>query len=282
MIVLIVKKAIEENEYLHETVSIDAIRIYINSLKNFGCIVNNYTKNRVKYYYIESHPFELKIDDSLATSIIKIYKAISKSIDFDDFIALQAFFKKFSAYVVNEKLKNKIQNISPLSNIDSHIINGLRKYVNNKNEITVLYNSSISGQKNITILADRLYISNNKLYLAGVNSEYKNYYSFLVSNIIKIVSVNLAGNKLQMPIYTVKYEYFKTDNEVLELLSNERIIEETDKKLVIEISSKNKFDITQRVLSFSNKCRVISPQDYRQEIIDCLKKMKEEYFAQIK
>ena len=161
-------------------------------------------------------------------------------------------------------------------------INDLRKYVNNKNEITVLYNSSNSGQKNITILADRLYISNNKLYLAGVNSEYKNYYSFLVSNIIKIISVNLGGNKLQVPTYTVKYEYFKTDNEVLELLSSEKIIEETDKKIIIEMTSKNKFDITQRVLSLSNKCRVISPEDYKQEIIDCLKQMKEEYFAQIK
>jgi predicted DNA-binding transcriptional regulator YafY len=122
-----------------------------------------------------------------------------------------------------------------------------------------------------------MYISNGKLYIAGFNSEYGNYSSFLVSKIIKIVSVNLEEHKLQVPLYNVQYEYKKSDNYNFELQPNEKIISETDNKLFIEISSENKFMITQRILSLSNRCKVISPQEYKEEIIECLKRMKESY-----
>ena len=46
-----------------------------------------------------------------------------------------------------------------------------------------------------------------------------------------------------------------------------------------EITSKNKFDIIQRILFHANKCKVISPTDFQQEIISCLEKMKEGYFG---
>ena len=67
------QKAIEEHEYLKETISIDAIRIYINSLKKIGCNIESVKKNRENFYYISSHPFELKISDEQAKSILKIY-----------------------------------------------------------------------------------------------------------------------------------------------------------------------------------------------------------------
>ena len=35
--------------------------------------------------------------------------------------------------------------------------------------------------------------------------------------------------------------------------------------------------ITQRILSLSDRCKVISPVEYKKEIIKCLKQMHEEY-----
>ncbi|MBR1424175.1 hypothetical protein IJ579_01275 [bacterium] len=270
------QKAISEHQYLHETVSIDTLRIYINTLKAMGCNVEKTTTNRVAKYYIKSQPFELKITDEQAKSVLKVYKAIAKSITLTDFIALQSFFEKFARYITNEDLKNKFENISPLNNIDSSIIKDLLKYAKNNTEITVLYNSPNSGKKNITILTDRLGISNNKLYVYGINSEYNNYSSFLVSKIIKIVSVNLQKSKLTVPELTVLYE-LKNDIENFEPLACERIIEKTHDKLVVEIKSKNKFDIMQRIMSHTSKCKVISPE-FQKEVIACLKQMKEGYF----
>lgn len=272
-----IQQVLNNHPYLKESASIDAIRIYINSIKNFGCEVKNITKNRKKYYYIESHPFELKVSDEQIKSIIKLFKAISKTIDLEDFMSLKSFLDKFKKYITNQDLKNQLEGISPLNNIDTNLIKELIKHTNNKTEITVLYNSPTSGKKNITILTDKLHINNNKLYLSGINSEYENYSSFLVSNIIKIISVNINNPILLTPTYTVRYEWIKNDKEELEILETESIIDTDENRIVIEISSKNKFDIIQRILSLSNKCKVISPFEFKQEIIGILKKMKTEY-----
>ena len=155
----------------------------------------------------------------------------------------------------------------------------LLKHAQNNNEISVYYNSENTGKKNITILVDKIYITNNKLYISGINSEYNTYSSFLVNKIIKINSVNLKEKTLTTPELTVGYQYSKDDNEIFELLENEKIIEEKNNILTIEITSKNKFEITQRIMSHSMKCKVLYPQDYKEHIISTLKRMKEGYFG---
>ena len=270
---------LESHPYIQDSVSIDTIRIYLNSLKKIGCCVNRTTEHKIAKYYIEKHPFELRINDSQVKSIIKIFKAISKSIDFEDFIALTSLFEKFSVYVINEDLREELLNISPLKNINNDLINDLRKYVNNKNEITVSYNSKNSGLEDIVILTDKLYIENGKLYLSGLNSKYKTYTKFPAEKIMEIKSVNINKPELSLPELTVLYEYEKQDDAQIELLPNERIVKETKYKYLIEIVSKNKFDIIQRILFHNNKCKVISPDDFQREIINCLKQMKEGYFG---
>lgn len=268
---------LENHEYLHERVSIDTLRIYINSLKEIGCNITKKTTDGIVRYSISSHPFLLKFDEKQIKSIIKIFKAISKNIDVSDLIILQKFFIKISEHVANDELKEKLQKLSPIANIDSQLIMELLKHAQNNAEITVFYNSKNTKKKNITILVDKLYISNGKLYIAGINSEYDTYSSFLVDKIIKIVSVNLEEKVLSIPELTVGYQYTKEDNENFELLENEKIVKKRKNVLTVEITSKSKFEITQRIMSLSFKCKVLYPEIYREYIISTLKKMKEGY-----
>ena len=265
------------HEYLHEELSTDTIRIYLNSLREIGCKINIERKNRIAYYYISSHPFELEIDDKQTKNIIRIFKAISQSIDFDDFMILKKFFEKFSVYITNDRLKEQLINISPLSNISINLLESLKKYTQSKTELKIYYNSENSGKKYIDILAEKLQIINGKLYLYGYNSEHKNYSSFLVSKIIEIASVNLKKTEMEI---TVRYEYYKKDNISFKPLKNEKIIEQDKNRILVDISSKDKFSITQRILSLTNKCKVISPENYKDEILSCLKQMKEGYFGE--
>lgn len=270
------QKALEEHPYLHESVSIDTLRIYLNSLKKVGFSIDKITKNHVTKHYISNIPFSLKITDKQVKSMTKLYKSITKSIDLDDFIVLQSFFNKLSKYILNEDLRNSFMYDSPLANIDPELLKNLIKHTNNNDEIEILYNSPNSGKKVITILADKLNISNDKLYLYGFNSEYQNYSSFLVMHILKILSVNLKKRTLDLPVLTVVYE-LDSDFEDFELLDCEKILSKSKNKYTVEISSKSKFDIVQRILFFANKCKVISPTDFQQEIINYLRRMKEGY-----
>jgi len=276
-----IKKEIENNEYLKETVSTDTIRIYMNSLKHAGCRIKRINEGRIVKYYIDSHPFTLKISDSQVKSIIKVYKAISKSIEISDFLELNAFFDKISPYIANDDLKQKLNKISPINNIDYNLVSDLLRYAKNNTEITILYNAKNSAKnKEIDIIANKVSIINGKLYLLGYNSAYKNYGEFLVSNIIKIVSVNMQSPKLESPEYIIRYEYLKLDNTLFEPNDEETIIEETEAHVVVEIKSRNKFAVMQRILSLSNKCKVLSPESYKQEIIAILKNMKEGYIEE--
>ena len=258
---------LKNNEYLHEEVSTDTIRIYLNSLREIGCNIEKITENRVAKYYITNHPLKLKFSDNQIKSIIKAYKAISKSIQVSDLISIQKFFCKISDYVENEELKTKLCNISPIKNISPELIEQLISYTSMNCEVVLKYNSAQSGHKNIVVVPDKIHINNGKLYLSGYNGEHKNYSSFLVSKIIEIVDVNYNNKSIMPEFIKVGYEYKKDGENELQLLDCEQIIEQDNDKYLIEISSKNKFEIIQRILSHGTQCTVIYPQDFRQEII---------------
>lgn len=275
-----IMSAIESQEYINETISSDTVRIYFNSLRKVGCEIKRVYAKRKAHYYIEKHPFELNISDSEIESIIKIYKAISNSIDLSDYFALTSFFEKIEPYILNQDLKEKLQNISPLSNIDMSLIKDLQNYAKNNNEIAIKYKSSSENPKVINIIPDKLYINNGKLYISGYNSEYENYGSFLVSKILKIVSASIENSsKINTPTLAVKYEILKNDMTKFVPIEGETILSENNEKILVEIVSKNKFVITQRILSHTNKCKVISPKEYKDEIVSHLKQMKEAYIG---
>lgn len=265
------------HEYLREKASVDTLRVYLNSLRHIGCNVKRCSVNGVSKYYIESHPFNLKFNESQIDSLIKIYKAILKSIDVHDLISLQQFFHKISNYIDNEDLIHRLQKVSPLHNIDQQLLDDLMKYAENNNEIVIYYHSEHTSEKSITLLVDKLAINDGKLYVYGVNSEYQNYGSFLVSKILKITGVNLTTQTLAVPSIVVGYEYKKDRGENFEPLSYEKIIETRGNKILVEMTSKNKFEMMQRVMYHSNKCKVLYPKDFVTYITNNLKKMKEGY-----
>lgn len=269
--------AIKNNKYLNEDITNDTVRIYINSLRKIGCDIRSEKVGRFVKYYLVNTPFELKITEEQIEALIKVYKAISKSIDLSDFLILKGFFDKIFQFITNDELKNIFYSISPLSNLDEKLVNDLWNYAKNNTAITILYNSKASGKdKLIDILVNKMYISNNKLYISGINSQYKNYSSFLVSKIKKIESINISCDKLKVPLLVVQYKILK-DNLDFEPLDYEKIISETENKLVIEAVTENKFELMQRILFFASKCKVLAPDSFRKDIISCLKRMKEGY-----
>ena len=276
-----IQSFMNNHEYLHESISIDTLRIYLNSLREIGCKIERKKINGVTKFFITKHPFLLKFTDKQIQGIIKIYKAISKSIEVSDLMTLQQFFKKISECITNEELKESLCKISPLNNIDPKLVEDLITYAQNNTEITIFYNSANSGNKNITINVDRLHINNSKLYISGFNSEHETYSSFLVEKIISIVNVNMKEKTLTIPEITVGYQYKKEEKEKFELLNCEKIIENNDNKLIIEMTSPNKFEIMQRVMSHSTKCKVLYPEDFKSYIIANLKKMKEGYLEKL-
>ncbi len=273
-----IKQYFAEHQYLHETISIDTLRVYINSLERLGCEIVRGRKAEGSKYKLVKHPFELKINDEHAKSIIKAFKSVYKSIDVEDLLAITKFFEKISGGIENQELKETLRNISPLKKIDSEILKLLIIACRKNDEISIMYDSPSSGIKNIDVLAQKLVVANNKVYLHGISPQYKNTASFIVSRIKEKPVVKLQKSiKADIEQLTIGCEIYDKN---INLQDNEKIISKDDKKLIIEITSDNKFLTTQRVLSLGSDCKVLYPQSFKDELCSILKKMKEEYFAE--
>lgn len=273
-----IKERFREYEFLKENISIDTLRVYINSLERIGCEIVRDKKSEGGKYRLLKHPFEINLTEEQAKSIVKIYKNIVKNIEVEDLLYLTNFLNKIAKNIDNIEIKETIENLSPLNKIDEKILKELIAACRKKEEITILYNSPNSSKKEIDVLTDKLYISNNKVYLSGFSNSYKNTARFLVSRIIDIIAVKLTKtiiNDTEPQIITC--EIYDKD---IELLKNEKIISDNEDKMIIEIKSNNDFITKQRVLSLGSSCKVISPQSFKDDIVYTLNKIREGYIGE--
>lgn len=270
-----IREYFANHEYLNEAISIDTLRVYINSLERVGCEIVRGRKAEGSKYRIEKHPFELKFSDEQVKSIVRVYKTLLKSIEVEELLSLSNFFNKFSCAVENEELKRLLMDISPLNKIDLNVLNLLIQAAHRHDEISFKYDSPRSGIKQIDLLVDKLLIQNNKLYVTGKSSSYKNIASFAVSRIVNCPVVKFEKTILEpQEVTIVGCEIY--DKEFVPQ-ENEKIIEEYDNKLIVEIESSNLFYTRQRVLALAANCKVLYPESFKNDVLSILKKMKEEY-----
>lgn len=265
--------------YLREKISIDTMRVYINSLKLIGCNVKRVRgEDKVSRYTILSHPFELKLTDEQKQSVLKLFKSIVKNIEIEDLISLEEFFEKIGVYIKNEEFIDEVKNISLLKGIDKELLKDLLDCCNKKQQIVINYESPNSGTKDIELIADKVNITNGKIYLYGTGFEYMQYGSFLVSRINRINEIKLIrDNNIKLNDIKVKYEVFLPNVEIQE---DERVVEQTDEKTVIEASTSNIFMLRQKLLEYGPLCRVLEPVEFKNEFVALLKDMKAGYYCE--
>lgn len=274
-----IKKYFMENEFIHESISIDTLRVYINSLERLGCEIKRGKKAEGSKYRLIKHPFELKITDTQIKSLIKVFKSLTKTIDVEDLLSVTNFFEKISQGITNPDLKLTLENISPLKKLNPKILEILINACRRNDELTILYNSPASGAKEIDVLAEKLTVANNKVYLKGISPQYKDTkVSFLVSRIMEPPVIKLVRTIRQdIEPLIIGCEIYDTN---LPLKENEKVISQDDEKRMVEITSDNKFLTLQRILSMGSSCKVLYPESFKDEIYSTLKKMKEEYIAE--
>lgn len=266
--------------YLREKISIDTLRVYINSLKRIGCEVKRFRgEDKISRYVITAHPFELKMSEDEMQSVIKTYKSLVKNINVNELLSLEKFFEKIGKYIKSEKFINKIKNISPLKDINREILEELLDCCEKKNQIVIEYNSPNSGIKDIEILTDKIDISNGKVYLYGTGFEYMEYGIFLVSRIKGIKEIKL-NKTIPENLKTICITYELNCNpKNLILDSNEKLIKSDTNKATIELTTSNEFLAKQKFLEYGPTCKIISPENFKNDFIALLNNMKAGYYC---
>lgn len=275
-----ISEYILNHPYLREKISIDTLRVYINSLKRLGCEIKRFRgEDKISRYMIVTHPFELTLSNEEKQSVLKVYRNIVKNMDIQELLAMDSFFEKLGRYLKDNEFISTLKKYSPLKEINPKLTRDLLDYCNRKDQIIITYNSPNSGEKHIEIIVDKIDVSNGKLYLYGTGLEYNQYGSFLLSRIKSVDSIKLektipnALNEIH-----IKYE-LTTDNSELKLDENEKLLEQTDKKVIIELTTSNEFLAKQKLLEFGPKCKIIEPESFRNDFINLLKNMKTRYYC---
>ena len=75
----------------------------------------------------------------------------------------------------------------------------------------------------------------------------------------------------------VKYAVVGDSVLSFQLYEKERIIKKTDKIIVVEAVAYSEFYMLQRLLSFGRDFFVISPESYKQKVLDKIQLISQEY-----
>jgi len=265
------------NQYIKEKFSNDTIRIYINSLRIAGCEITRANKSNGYKYELIAHPFDFEIPKGQLNSMLKLYNNIYEKIDIEHILKLNYLIAKIYPLIKDEKTKEAIKNVAKIKNIDLNILNELIHHCKNKNQIIFLYKSPRSGEKYIEIIADKLSFKSEKLYVWGNSNTYQEYSHFRLDRIIKISALKLKQEEKIFPKIKVTYEIYNESKKKYSPGENEKILQQTQDKIIIEETSGNKFELMQKLLYMAQDCKIIYPEYLKNELIKELKLMKESY-----
>lgn len=263
------------DQYIKEKFSNDTLRIYINSLREIGCNITRANKANGKYELI-SHPFGFDIPKSQLKAISKLYKNIYDKIELNQAIMIEDLLIKLSETIKNEKTKEYLSNIIMAKGVDRRVLRELINHCNSKNQIIFFHKSAKSGIQEIEIIADKIFFKSEKLYLWGYSITHREYSFYRVDKITKVSAIKIKNDVIKHQDIRITYELLEGFENYLPE-DNEKILLKSPNKLILEITSKNKFSLIQKFLYNANTSRIIEPESFKNEIKQKLELMKKVY-----
>ena len=99
----------------------------------------------------------------------------------------------------------------------------------------------------------------------------------MLSRILDIVDVDLNdNNKIELEPITVGYELATLTPDV-KLSPEEKIVKINKDSILVEQKTTNLFMMKRKILEYGPICTVLYPKDFRNDIINTLKSMRETY-----
>lgn len=268
------QNAILKDKNIHELVSKDTIRTYINSLRSMKCEISKATKNNGKKFIMLKHPLELKISEEMLNILKKTSLYLQSKNDFKNLSLFENFILKLVSFTNNEYNINYLMGFLVLNRLNFDIYKQIKDCCKNKQIALIVYKSAGTGLQELEIICDNIFIKSSNIYIAGYNLKHNNYSSLLINRIESIKEIkpfkNIYfdnNNSVICEIYDTNYVL---DNE------DELIIKDTN-KLIVKINGKDNFRILQKILYLGDDCKVIKPDNFREKIKNQLIEMRKLY-----
>ena len=178
---------------------------------------------------------------------------------------------------MSEEKINYIENSQPLKTIDKKILYELSKPEIINKKVQVCYKSPEFGEEKIYIVPKKIIYDNEKVYLWCYNFKYEGLGLLNIERILKINSIDILKNINIFNHYNVVYELTGEAVNSFEPKDYETILVKSDDKIKVNAKIENEFLFIQRLLQFGTDFKVISPDFFREILINKIKLIQKGY-----
>ncbi len=265
-------------DYILNNITKETIRLDINTLKKAGFGIENTGKSNNYRYKINWCPIKIKLTKKEMNVLINTKKAVISLSKLSHILKLYKFFKKICRFLSDDEQINELLNFENITNIDLKVLNELNVLAKRNKEVLILYNSANSGIKEISIKLKEIKYSNKKVYITGTSKDYPDNTVLKAESIVKILKILKSRQS---------FEYKKTDKiiyrlkpaskEHFNLLEEEKIIEENNDFIKIELNADNSFMAIQRLLSYGEDLIEIEDEEINSKYLEKLFAIRKKY-----
>ena len=272
-----IRNAFMEFNIMEGSNSDDILRIDLNTLKMMGCEISRADHRTNNKFVLLNHPFKIDITQEEFNVLKRAFNKIKENADISALIRYDSLFKKISEHLCDNDIKEQFFGLSVLKNYSLDIINELRFACKKKYEIKLIYREPIRKQEvEKEIIADKVALKNDKLYFYGVDKNTKQSVYLNIKRILKILSQKKNNDNITVEPVTIKF--FVTEFGYSGLEDCETILSgDIAEGFIVEGKYYNEFYAIQRILSFGSKCKVLEPTDFKNKVLEILKKMRDVY-----
>lgn len=268
---------VKKNPIVSKSASKDTIRIVINSLKAAGCEITRPSKANKYKYELEKHPFVLSVSNNELKNIIYLREKFSDNINLSEVFTLNDLYSKIGLLTFDEEIKNFIDNSQPFKTINRKLYYELSKPEILNKKIQIRYNSPKFGKEDLYIIPKKIIYENGKVYLFCFNCKYEKIGILNFERIIKINSVDLSKSQIVSNSYDVEYELTSEALKTFEPKEYEKITKKSNGKITVIAKIEDEFMFIQRILQFGTDFNIISPDFFKEILINKIKLIQKGY-----
>ena len=259
----------------------DTVTNTINALKACGCDIKRpNSKNGFKYELV-AHPFSPGINKVQLQYLQELRKSLVTYGDWKLIDDINELYAAFSVFALDEKTAAALLNNRPMKNISQGILEQLKKFIKTKEIADITYLSPRNGKEHIDFLPQFLRFESNKLYLWSFSYNYKNIGYLRADKILNISAktgfcdINPDScAQFQKSCLFARYRLTGYSAHMFFAGVDDRIVFRDEKSVVVETAVYNEFNFLQKLMSYSADCEVISPDYFKNKLIEKIKETR--------
>ena len=268
---------LKSNPYTNKSVSKDTVRVTINTLRSAGCKISKSNKASDFKYELYSHPFVLKFSNEELDALVKLRKSASNNLSWKKILVLNDLFDKIMQLTNDENQINFVDSVKFFASVDKNILNELSNPNLMGKKIQIRYLSPKNGEEIFDIVVGKISYTDGNLYLSCFNFKYNSNSLLNIERIKEIRTIYMEKVQEQPSLYEVEYELFGDSYYSYEQTENEIIIKKTSSSLKIKALVSNEFIFIQRLLLFGADFKIISPDSFKEKLINKIKLIQKGY-----